>query len=87
MQTKIFLDEGEMPKRWYNIQADLPTPLDPPLNPATGKPATPDDLRHIFPMELIRQEMSTKALHRYPCRSPGYPHPLETKPPLPGKKA
>ena len=58
MKTKILLDEGEMPKRWYNIQADLPRPLDPPLHPATGKPATPDDLRPIFPMELIRQEMS-----------------------------
>lgn len=60
MQTKILLDEGEMPKRWYNIQADLSTPLDPPLHPATGKPVTPDDLRQIFPMELIRQEMSTE---------------------------
>ena len=59
MQTKILLDEGEMPKRWYNIQADLPTPMDPPLHPATGKPVVPDDLRHIFPMELIRQEMTT----------------------------
>ena len=60
MQTKILLDEGEMPKRWYNIQADLSTPLDPPLHPATGKPVTPDDLRQILPMELIRQEMSTE---------------------------
>ncbi|NLM29224.1 MAG: TrpB-like pyridoxal phosphate-dependent enzyme [Methanomicrobiales archaeon] len=60
MQTKILLDEGEMPKRWYNIQADLPRPLDPPLHPATGNVVTPDDLRHIFPMELIRQEMSTE---------------------------
>ena len=60
MKTKIILDEDEMPRRWYNIQADLETPLDPPLHPATGKPATPDDLRPIFPMELIRQEMSTQ---------------------------
>jgi tryptophan synthase beta chain len=59
MQTKILLDEEEMPKRWYNIQADLPTPMDPVLHPGTGKPAVPDDLRHIFPMELIRQEMNT----------------------------
>ncbi|HDR73496.1 MAG TPA: TrpB-like pyridoxal phosphate-dependent enzyme [Methanoculleus sp.] len=58
MQTKILLDEAEMPKQWYNIQADLPSPLDPPLHPATGKPVVPDDLRPIFPMELIRQEMS-----------------------------
>lgn len=60
MQTKIFLDEEDMPKQWYNIQADLPTPLDPALHPGTGKPVTPDDLAAIFPMELIRQEMSTK---------------------------
>ncbi len=59
MQTKIHLDEEEMPRRWYNIQADLPSPLDPPLNPKTGKPATPGDLSAIFPMELIRQEMAT----------------------------
>ena len=42
--TKILLDENELPKRWYNIQADLPTPLDPPLNPQTKEPITPDDL-------------------------------------------
>jgi tryptophan synthase beta chain len=58
MKTKILLDEEEMPRQWYNILADLPSPLDPPLHPATHKPVTPDDLHVIFPMELIRQEMS-----------------------------
>jgi tryptophan synthase beta chain len=58
MQTKILLDEEEMPKRWYNVLADLPSPLDPPLHPQTQKPVGPDDLSAIFPMELIRQEMS-----------------------------
>ncbi|HDN65570.1 MAG TPA: TrpB-like pyridoxal phosphate-dependent enzyme [Methanosarcinales archaeon] len=57
--TKITLDENELPKRWYNIAADLPTPLDPPLNPQTKEPITPDDLSAIFPMSLIKQEMST----------------------------
>lgn len=57
-QYKILLPEKEMPKRWYNIQADLPTPLHPPLNPATRQPASPDDLSAIFPMPLIEQEMS-----------------------------
>ncbi len=57
--TKITLDENELPKQWYNIQADLPTPLDPPLNPGTKEPITPDDLSAIFPMSLIKQEMST----------------------------
>jgi tryptophan synthase beta chain len=59
MQTKILLDEGDMPRQWYNIQADLPRPLDPPINPRTGAPCTPDDLSAIFPAELIRQEVST----------------------------
>ncbi|MBN1194054.1 MAG: TrpB-like pyridoxal phosphate-dependent enzyme [Methanomicrobiaceae archaeon] len=60
MQTKILLDESEIPSQWYNIQADLPSPLDPPLHPGTRQPVTPDDLRPIFPMELIRQEVSTQ---------------------------
>ncbi|MBU1940784.1 MAG: TrpB-like pyridoxal phosphate-dependent enzyme [Candidatus Thermoplasmatota archaeon] len=55
---KIILDENDIPKKWYNIQADLPKPLDPPLNPQTKKPISPDDLKAIFPMELIRQEVS-----------------------------
>lgn len=60
MKTKILLDEDQMPRQWYNILPDLPSPLDPPLHPATGKPLVPDDLRPIFPMELIRQEMSDR---------------------------
>jgi len=56
--TKILLDENEMPKSWYNILPDLPTPLEPPLNPATMEPIGPDDLSPIFPMSLIKQEMS-----------------------------
>jgi tryptophan synthase beta chain len=58
MEKKIFLSEKEMPKAWYNIQADLPNPLPPPLNPATGEPITPDMLAAIFPMNLIEQEVS-----------------------------
>ena len=57
-KTKILLDENEIPKKWYNIQADLKAPLDPPLNPKTKKPIGPDDLKAIFPMELIKQEVS-----------------------------
>jgi tryptophan synthase beta chain len=59
MQTKILLDEEQMPKKWYNIQADLKSPLDPPLHPKTQKPIGPEDLAAIFPMELIRQEVTT----------------------------
>jgi tryptophan synthase beta chain len=57
-QTKILLSEEEMPKAWYNIQADLPVPLPPPLNPATGKPLEPEALSAIFPRGLIMQEVS-----------------------------
>jgi tryptophan synthase beta chain len=58
-RTKITLDENDIPKQWYNIQADLKTPLDPPLHPQTKQPITPDDLKAIFPMGLIKQEAST----------------------------
>ncbi len=58
MEKKIFLKESDIPREWYNIQADLPNPLPPPLNPATGEPITPDMLAPIFPMNLIEQEVS-----------------------------
>ena len=57
-RTKILLDENDIPKKWYNIQADLKTPMDPPLHPQTRQPISPDDLKAIFPMELIKQEVS-----------------------------
>jgi tryptophan synthase beta chain len=58
-QTKILLDESEMPTRWYNIVPDLPQPLAPPLHPGTREPIGPDDLAPLFPMGLIMQEVST----------------------------
>lgn len=57
-RTKFLLDESEMPKAWYNIQADLPKPLPPVIHPATGQPIGPQDLAVLFPMELIKQEVS-----------------------------
>jgi len=59
-ERKILLTEKEIPTHWYNIQADMPTPLQPPLNPVTGNPVTPEDLMAIFPEELIKQEMSAE---------------------------
>ena len=56
--TKILLSEKELPQKWYNVQADLPKPLMPPLNPGTGQPIGPEDLAPIFPMGLIEQEVS-----------------------------
>jgi len=58
--TKIILDEKNIPQQWYNIQADLPEPLAPPLHPGTGQPLGPQDLAPLFPMELIKQEVSTE---------------------------
>ncbi|MGF1596655.1 MAG: TrpB-like pyridoxal phosphate-dependent enzyme [Acidimicrobiales bacterium] len=58
-QTKILLDESEMPTRWYNVIPDLPSAPPPPLHPATGEPVGPDDLAPLFPMALILQEVST----------------------------
>ena len=52
------LTEKDIPKFWYNIQADLPEPLPPVLHPGKGQPIGPDDLAPLFPMELIMQEVS-----------------------------
>ncbi len=58
--VKYLLPEDRIPKAWYNIAADLPQPLPPPLNPGTGQPIGPDDLSVIFPMALIGQEVSAE---------------------------
>jgi len=58
MQTKYLLEENQMPRFWYNIQADLPKPAPPVLHPGTLQPIGPDDLAPLFPMALIMQEVS-----------------------------
>lgn len=57
--TKFTLPESEIPRQWYNVAADMPTPARPPLHPGTGQPIGPDDLAPLFPMALIGQEVST----------------------------
>ena len=57
-QTKILLEEQDMPTSWYNVMPDLPEPMAPPLDPETKKPIAPEKLSAIFPMSLIEQEMS-----------------------------
>jgi len=59
-QTKFVLDESRIPRAWYNIAADLPVPVPPPLHPGTHQPIGPDDLAPLFPMALIGQEVSTE---------------------------
>ena len=58
-QIKVFLNEDEMPRQWYNIAADFPHAMPPPVTPE-GKPVTPDMLAPVFPMNLIEQEVSTQ---------------------------
>jgi len=57
---RILLSEKDLPKQWYNIQADMPKLPPSPLNPQTKKPVSIDDLKIIFPMSLIEQEVSTQ---------------------------
>jgi len=59
MERKIQLKESDIPRQWYNLAADLPTPMLPPLGP-DGKPITPDMLAPVFPMNLIEQEVSAE---------------------------
>ena len=59
-QTKYLLNESDLPKTWYNINADMPVPLNPVLHPGTKEPVTPEFLSVLFPMELIMQEVSTE---------------------------
>jgi len=54
---KYLLREEDIPRQWYNIAADLPTPMQPPIGP-DGNPISPDMLEPVFPMNLIEQEVS-----------------------------
>jgi tryptophan synthase beta chain len=56
--TKFLLTEDDLAKDWYNIAPDLPSPLAPPLHPGTLQPIGPNDLAPLFPMEVIKQEVS-----------------------------
>jgi tryptophan synthase beta chain len=65
-QRRFLLPESELPTHFYNISADLPEPLPPPLHPATHEPIGPEALAPLFPMELIRQEVSTERFIEIP---------------------
>lgn len=58
--VKYLLSEDDIPKHWYNIQADLPEPAPPPLDPTSGQPLSPAALEPLFPKALIEQEMATE---------------------------
>ena len=57
MQTRFDLTQNDIPKTWYNLLADFPDPLPPPLHPGTKQPVPPEALLAIFPENLVRQEM------------------------------
>ncbi len=59
-QYKYQLDEKDIPRQWYNVLADLPSPLAPPIHPATHEPIGPEALAPLFPMALIEQEVCTE---------------------------
>jgi tryptophan synthase beta chain len=59
MSIKVYLNETDIPRQWYNLAADLPTPLRPYLGP-DGRPIKPEQLGTVFPMNLVEQEFSRK---------------------------
>jgi len=59
-ERKIILPEREIPKKWYNVMADMPNPPSPPLHPGTKQPIGPADLAPLFPMPIIEQEVSAQ---------------------------
>ena len=65
-QTRFILTESDLPREWYNINADMPMPPAPVLNPQTLEPITPDFLAVLFPMDLILQEVSQERYIQIP---------------------
>lgn len=59
MTTRFILPQSAIPTQWYNILADFPTPLAPPLHPGTRQPATLQEMTAIFPENIVMQEMCT----------------------------
>lgn len=59
MSVKILLSENDIPRKWYNLAADLPSPPRPPLGP-DGNPVSPEMLAPVFPMNLIEQTATSR---------------------------
>jgi len=66
MRIRVNLSVEDMPKSWYNVVADLPFNLDPPLDPGTREPLNPEKLSPIFPQSLIEQEISDERFIEIP---------------------
>ena len=57
-KTRFDLTQADIPSAWYNLNADFPEPLPPPLHPGTKEPLPPEALEAIFPRNLVDQEIS-----------------------------
>ena len=66
MKTSFNLNQEQIPTHWYNVAADLPEPLPPPLNPKTGEPVGPADMLAIFSEPIVAQEMTTERMVEIP---------------------
>ena len=66
MRIRVNLPVEDMPKNWYNVIADLPFKLDPPLDPETREPLNPEKLSPIFSQSLVEQEISDKRFIEIP---------------------
>ena len=86
-RTRFLLDEDQIPRAWYNIAADLPSPPPPPLHPGTGQPIGPGDLAPLFPMELIKQVVIDRPGDRDPGARPRGIQALPAEPALSGAPA
>jgi tryptophan synthase beta chain len=64
--VRFDLTQADLPTHWYNLLADLPEPLPPPLHPATREPIGPEALLALFPEELVRQEVTSEQLVEIP---------------------
>ena len=73
-----------MPTQWYNVIPDLPAPPPPPLHPGTHEPVGPEDLAPLFPMALIEQEVTGRALRRHPRRRARRLPAVAAEPAVPG---
>lgn len=70
---KIYLEESEMPKQWYNVRADMKNKPAPLLNPGTLKPMTFEELQGVFCDELVKQELKRyRCLYRYSTGNQGF---------------
>ena len=67
-RSRFLLDENRIPKAWYNVNADMPTPPTPVLHPGTMEPVTPEFLSVLFPMNIVMQEVTTQRWVRSPSR-------------------